>query len=188
MKTKIATAILTLSASLFAGSVLASHDNDSNTVQNNVSYDYATVIDAQPIMRTIRVSTPREECWQEQVVYERQRSSGNHAVGTVVGGVLGGALGNAVGHKKSNKRVGAVVGAVLGATLGNAIASNNSQSGQSRRYGTEERCKVYQDAHEEERVIGYQVRYRYHDQTYSTRMDTRPGDTIKVRMAISPVI
>ena len=188
MKTTIVTTLLTLSASLFAGSVLAGHENAGHVSQNHVSYDYATVIDAQPIIRTIRVSTPREECWQEQVVYEAERAHGNHAVGTVVGGVLGGALGNAVGHKKSNKRVGAVVGAVLGATLGNAIASNNSQASPGRRYGTQERCQVYQDAHEEERVIGYQVRYRYHDQTYSTRMDTRPGDTIKIRMAISPVI
>ena len=43
-----------------AGSVLAGHENAGHVSQNHVSYDYATVIDAQPIMRTIRVSTPRE--------------------------------------------------------------------------------------------------------------------------------
>ncbi|MFT6037779.1 MAG: hypothetical protein ACI9TP_000565 [Candidatus Azotimanducaceae bacterium] len=168
--------VLCLSASLAAVPALAA---------DNVSYGYATVIDSQPVYTTVQINTPREECWQEQVVYEDRRRN-SHPLGTVVGGVIGGALGNAVGHRKSNKRVGAVVGAVLGATLGNVIASSNAPS--QRRYETQERCKVYQDSREEERLVGYQVRYRYNEQTYSTRMDANPGDTIKVRLAISPVI
>jgi uncharacterized protein YcfJ len=168
--------VLCLSTSLAAVPALAA---------DNVSYGYATVIDSQPVYTTVQINTPREECWQEQVVYEDRRRN-SHPLGTVVGGVIGGALGNAVGHKKSNKRVGAVVGAVLGATLGNVIASSNVPS--QRRYETQERCNVYQDSREEERLVGYQVRYRYNEQTYSTRMDANPGDTLKVRLAISPVI
>lgn len=153
--------------------------------QGGTSYDYATVLNASPIYKTVQISTPREECWNEQVVY-RDTRDGNSAVGSVLGGVVGGALGNAVGHKKSNKRVGAVVGAVVGATLGNAIAKNGRRD--EPRYGTEERCKVYRDAYSEERLMGYDVRYRYLDQVYSTRMDRDPGDSIKVRIAVSPVI
>lgn len=156
----------------------------------NVSYDYATVVDAQPIVKTIRVSTPREECWQENVVYRdnyRGRDRGN-GVGTVLGGVVGGALGNAVGHNKSNKQVGAVVGAVLGATVGHAMASDRPRSDYRESYGSEEVCRVYHDYHEEERIVGYDVRYRYNNETYSTRTSREPGDTIKVRLAISPII
>ena len=91
------------------------------------------------------------------------------------------------GHKKSNKRVGAVVGAVLGATLGNGIASSDDQPAAGRRYASEERCRVYQDSHSEQRVVGYEVRYQYQDQTYTTVMDKDPGDTIRVRLAITPV-
>jgi len=183
MKTNIINAaIVAVSTALLTAPVMAAGSSASN-----VSYDYATVLAAEPILRTIAVSTPREECWQEQVVYEQPANQGNNAVGTVMGGVLGGAIGNAVGHKKSNKRVGAVVGAVLGATLGNAISSSNDRQSEGRRYGTEERCRVYQDSHGEERVIGYQVRYRYQQQTYSTRMDKDPGDTIRVRLSISPL-
>lgn len=169
----IGAAVLCLSTSLSA------------MAAGNVSFDYATVIDSQPIYTVVQINTPREECWQEEVAYETQPRS-SHPLGTVMGGVIGGAVGNAVGHKKSNKRVGAVVGAVLGATLGNAIAASNSRS--VTRYETQERCKVYQEHREEERLVGYQVRYRYNEQTYSTRMDTDPGDTIKVRLAVSPVI
>lgn len=156
-----------------------------------VTYDYATVIDAQPIVKTIRVSTPREECWEENVVYrDRFDRGGNHGVGTVVGSVVGGAIGNAVGHKKSNKQVGAVVGAVLGATLGHAISESAARDRRTEtvEYGKEEVCRVYHDYHEEERIVGYDVRYRYNNQTYSTRTTTDPGDTIKIRLAVSPVI
>lgn len=173
---RIGALVFCVSAGLAAAPALAA---------DNVSFDYATVIDTQPVYTTVQINTPREECWQEEVVYE-DRGRSSHPLGTVVGGVIGGALGNAVGHKKSNKRVGAVVGAVLGATLGKVIASSNAPS--QRRHETLERCKVYQDYREEERLIGYQVRYRYNAQTYSTRMDSDPGDTIKVRLGISPVI
>jgi len=175
-------AIVTFSTLLLPGAVTAAASSGPNVI-----YDYATVLAAEPIMKTIVVSTPREECWQEQVVYRQGQGTGNNAVGTVMGGVLGGALGNAVGHKKSNKRVGAVVGAVLGATLGNAMARSNNKSDNGRRYGNEERCRIYQDSYSEERVVGYEVRYRYQQQTYSTVMDKDPGDTIRVRLSISPV-
>ncbi len=154
----------------------------------DVIYDYATVIDAEPIVRIVRVSTPRQECWEEDVVYRRGYSRPN-GVGTVMGGVIGGAIGNAVGHKKRNKQVGAVVGAVLGATIGSAIADNaRSGYGHGNHHGTEEVCRIYDDYYEEERITGYRVRYRYNNETFTTRMDREPGDTIKIRMAISPVI
>lgn len=183
-----------------AAPALADYDDYGSVARDNVSYDYATVIDAQPIIRVVKISTPREECWEETVVYRDYRDHDDyrydgrgrdHGLGTVLGGVVGGAIGNAVGSEKRNKQVGAVVGAVVGATLGNAIAKSQRPSAprhaSSPRYGTEEVCEVVNDYHEEERVIGYNVRYRYNDATYTTRMDADPGDTIKVRLAVSPV-
>ena len=152
----------------------------TQVVAANVSYDYATVIETNPIIKTVRVSTPREECWDEEVVY-REHHNGD-GVAPVVGAVLGGALGNAVGHHKRNKQVGAI----LGATLGHA-ASSNAKGNHESHYRTEERCEIKQEYHEEDRVIGYRVRYRYRDETYTTRTDIDPGDTLKVRVAVSPV-
>lgn len=151
----------------------------------DVSYEYATVVAADPIVKTVRVTTPRKECWEEDVVYRRERHH-DDGVGTVVGGIIGGAIGNAVGHKKRNKQVGAVVGAVLGATVGHAVSSQNRTSTEHR--GTEEVCEVYHDFHEEERIVGYDVRYRYNDVTYATRTTREPGETLKIRVSISPVI
>jgi uncharacterized protein YcfJ len=163
-------------ASLLASMLLAAN---FASAKSNVTYDYGDVIDATPIVKTIRVSSPREECWDETVSVRR----GNNSVGTVVGAVVGGALGNAVGHNKSNKKVGAVVGAVLGGTIGNAVSSDG------RRYErTEEVCRVVNDYREEDRIVGYHVKYRYNDVTYTTRTDQAPGETIKLRLAVSPVL
>lgn len=155
----------------------------------DILYDYATVVDATPLFKTVRISTPREECWDERVPQYRNhyRRGDGDALGSVLGGVIGGAIGNEVGHSKKNKQVGAVVGAIVGSTIGKSIANSGGNRHEEVGYTTEEVCRVYQDYHEEERVIGYSVRYRYNDETYTTRMKSDPGETIKLRLAISPV-
>jgi uncharacterized protein YcfJ len=179
---------------IVSGVVLA-FSISSEALAANIEYDYATVIDAEPIFKSIRVQTPREHCWQEEVAYEtdyygdRNYRYTNHHKGTstVLGGVIGAAIGNAVGHRKKNKQVGAVVGAVLGASIGNAYGSQRKRRSYVT-YGTEERCEVIQDTHMEERIVGYKVRYRYSNVTYSTRTKVDPGDTIRVRISISPIV
>lgn len=166
-------------ATLLASLILAS---SATFADRSVTYDYAEVVDSTPIVKTFRISTPREECWDETVSHvERSPKNG---VGTVVGAVVGGAIGNAVGHNKTNKKVGAVVGAVLGGTIGHAASSSNGR----RHETSEEVCRVINDYREEERVVGYHVSYMYNDVTYKTRTDKEPGETIKLRVAVSPVI
>ena len=91
----------------------------------DIIYDYADVVDATPLFKTVRISIPKEECWNEGVPhYGNQHNRGNSdALGSVLGGVFGGALGNEVGHSKKNKQVGAVVGAIVGSTIGKSIAN-----------------------------------------------------------------
>ncbi len=43
-----------------------------------------------------------------------------------------------------------------------------------REIQTVERCETVYQSHEEERIMGYQVTYRYNDQDYSIRTDTDP--------------
>ena len=149
---------------------------------------YATVVDSTPIYKTVRVTIPRRECWEEEVSYtNRYDDNYQRGGGAIVGGVIGGALGHAVGHRKRNKQVGTLVGVVLGATIGNAYASQRSQDSQPY-YGVEERCEMIEETRTEDRIVGYNVRYRYSNVTYSTRTDTDPGDTIKVRVAVTPIL
>ena len=96
-------------------------------------------------------------------------------------------IGNAVGHNKSNQRVGAVLGAVLGRSIGRDIMRRN-ESASSGEYQTVQRCETVYQQHEEERLVGYQVTYLYNGEEYSVRTTTDPGDEIRVRVSVQPVL
>ena len=73
-----------------------------------------------------------------------------------------------------------VAGSMIGAAIGH---------GPVRRVDVAEpieRCATRYENRLEERIDGYQVLYRYHGQTYSTRMPYDPGKKIKVRVDIRP--
>jgi uncharacterized protein YcfJ len=154
-------------------------------------YVYARVTDVQPIIRTVRVAEPREVCWEEEVRHvhhqpgRRDRSFTPTVVGTIVGGVVGNQFGSGRG-----KGAATVAGALLGAAVGNDYARERAyeRRGSSHvYYTTEERCETEQVYHEEERIEGYRVSYRYQGRDFVTRTDTDPGDRIRVRVQVEPV-
>ena len=160
-------------------------------------FDYGRVLSAEPIYQTFQHRTPRETCWTETVrtetPYQQHHQRHNSATGTIVGGIIGGAIGHAVGHGKSNKKVGAVVGSVLGMSIGNDISRRNSHNRYPHsnhrevRYDDVERCDVSYETTTEEKLIGYDVAYKYKGETYYTRTDQHPGRKIKLAVSVSPV-
>ncbi|MCF7980606.1 MAG: glycine zipper 2TM domain-containing protein [Pseudomonadales bacterium] len=173
MKTTLA--ILTAGV-LMSGIAFAKH---------NKQYDYAKVIEAEPITKHIRISTPRQECWDEEVV-RYDHSGYRSATPTLLGSVIGGAIGNELGHHKDAKRAGVVVGALLGGSIGRDLGHRAGGQG-GKYYTTEQVCKTYQDYHDEERIVGYHVLYKYRGEVYSTETENHPGDRIKVRVSVIPV-
>ncbi|MEZ5524604.1 MAG: glycine zipper 2TM domain-containing protein [Pseudomonadales bacterium] len=164
-----------LAATLISPAAMAGHKQ---------SHDYARVISAEPIVKIVRVSTPRQECWDEQVSHyqePRQRS----ATPTIVGAVIGGLIGNELGHHSDAKKAGVLVGSVLGGSIGRDIGRKNAGPGH-HYYTTEQVCQTYQDYHEEEHITGYRVSYKYHGNVYHTQMPHHPGDRIKVRVSVTP--
>ncbi|PCK08166.1 MAG: histidine kinase [Alteromonadaceae bacterium] len=153
--------------------------------------DYAQVKKVTPIYETVERRAPHRECWVETVRTERPRHRHNSATGTLVGGVIGGAIGHAVGHGKSNKKIGAVVGSLIGMSIGNDISRqgrhNNNRSHHEVSYNDVERCETSYRYETEEKLSGYRVSYRYHGQTYVTRMRNHPGDRIRLAVKIKPV-
>lgn len=143
-------------------------------------YQWAEVVDVEPVYETVRRIEPVEACREERV---RHRSGGHSSTPPILGAIIGAALGNAVGHKKANKRVGAVAGAILGGSIGADIGRSNRQGG----YRTETVCDRYEEVHEEERLAGYGVRYQYNGAVYATRMRNHPGERIRVRVRVTPV-
>jgi len=142
--------------------------------------DYADVRRVQPILTTVRVSTPRQEC--REVPVTRHRSAPRSYTPMILGGILGGVVGNQFGSGNGKKLMTAA-GVVLGGSLGRDAARRHR-----RHYAhtvIETQCRTEYDYHEEERVDGYLVEYSYQGRTYETRMDHNPGDRLRVKVDIS---
>jgi len=156
---------------------------------HKANHDYARVVSVEPITKNIRINTPRQECWQEQVSHyqpAKQRS----ATPTIVGAIVGGLIGNELGNNNDARNGGILVGSVLGGSIGRDIGRDigrKSAGPGHQYYTTEQRCETYQNYHQEERITGYHVSYKYHGNIYHTRMQSHPGDRIKVRVTVTPV-
>lgn len=167
---------------VFSGALFASvAQAQDRYVEDNVQYGYATVLSSEPVVKLIHVSQPQQQCWDERVLVREpgRRSKTN----TILGAIIGGAIGNAVGHNKTNKRVGTFAGALLGGSM-----AKDMQRNQRGRIQTVTQCKTVSTDRTEERVIGYRVTYHYQGKTYTTRMRRDPGNSVRVRLSVSPVI
>ena len=150
------------------------------------AYDEAEVLDVEPVHELVRHITPREECRLERMPARIERRSGT---APIVGAVIGGAIGNAVGHNKRNKQVGAVVGAVLGGSIAADIARERDrhQGRWARGWERREICREVEDVSLEREIVGYDVTYRYGGRNHTARMSRDPGDTVRVRVRVSPI-
>ncbi len=171
---------------------------DHRRDESNAYYDYAKVTRVAPITRIVRISTPQEVCWNERVrtVSDGGWNNGRHRghktfTPTVLGGLLGGVVGNQFGSGRGNTAM-TVAGALLGASIGHDAAARSHRAVRQHRpatvsYTTERHCEIEQVYHEEERIDGYSVSYRFRGREYVTRSDTHPGDRIRVRVEVDPV-
>ena len=191
------------SAALFSTAASAgSHGRDRYSDRYRGDTDYAQVLSAEPVYSEVRVSSPRQDCWQERVVYRDEErndyrddyrsSAADRTIGTVIGGVIGGAIGHQF-SQGSGKQIATAIGAVVGADFGRNAVNNNRYNDRDSRYETHERvayeprCRTVQEARYESRIEGYDVTYRYNDQVYQTRMPYDPGARLPVNVQVSPL-
>ncbi len=146
------------------------------------TYVNAPVVNVEPIVEVITRKVPHEVCRTEQVKVVNS-GAGHSATPGLLGAVIGGVIGGAAGHDSRYQPVIAGAGALLGASIGTDVA--HRQSAQAY-YTTERRCGVDYELRDSERVVGYRVGYRYMDNTYYTRTATPPGNTIRLRVDVSP--
>ena len=129
--------------------------------------DYARVIDSTPIY----ASVSREECWNPSTgSYEERRDNRTDiGKGAAIGAIAGGVLGHQVDHG-----AGTALGAILGGVLGHQIEKDRD-----RRDDLDlSRCRMVSDSGAG--VEGYEVRYRYRGNEYTTRMAQDPGNRLLV--------
>jgi uncharacterized protein YcfJ len=170
------------------------------------------VISATPIVE--RVSTPRRECFTEQVTtYDERRvrrpvedryvsDSRSSGAGTVLGAIIGGVVGHQFGNSTGGRDHGTAAGAIVGGLIGNSIENDSTRSdsndsgyrrASSRSYAEVERIPVTRDVQRcnvvpesREEIRGYDVRYRYNGREYMTRLDYDPGSTMPINVEVRP--
>lgn len=189
---------ITLCVSLNA---TAGHNNSHQNKQHNNKYtDYARVLSAQPVYRSVSRQVPRQECHIESISYQEAnpnyRSDSNYHSGTpmILGGLIGGAIGHKAGHHKKAKNAGAVVGALLGGSIGRDLYSrskrNQPQNHEPQtitRYRDEEVCRTQYYTEREDVLDGYDVSYEYQGRNYFTRMKRDPGRDLRIAVNLRPI-
>ena len=187
--TAIATAIAVLGVSATAQAGYRDDRDDGYDRGYDRGNDYAEVISSRPIYHDVRVSQPRQECYEERVVYDDgyRRGHDNGGVGALLGAVVGGVVGNRFGHgggRVATTAVGAVIGASAGASIGRNSGGGGYQT--EPTYGYQQRCSTVNDYSVEQRVDAYDVAYRYHGRVYYTRLPYDPGDRLAVTVDVRP--
>jgi uncharacterized protein YcfJ len=145
--------------------------------------DRARVQNVQPQYENVQ--TPRQECGSQIITEQRPvgGGNGNGYGGAIVGGLAGGLLGNQVGQGHGREAATAA-GAVIGALTGDRL-SNNNQPQQIEQTQREVRtCRTVNDV--QSRITGYRVTYEYHGQQYQTVLREQPGQTLPVRVTVTP--
>ena len=149
---------------------------------DNVQFEWATVVEKEPVIRIIRQPVQEEVCWQEEVYREIPESRSRAPV--VLGAILGGIIGNQFGHGSGRDAM-----TFAGAALGHSIAKDSQRRHNPQRYfaSLEDRCGLNTNWKETEQIIGWDVVYEYQGETYLTRMQDEPGERIQVRLEVRPV-
>lgn len=172
---------------LAAGSALADPAGDELAYGNadGSGYDFADVVNVEPLRRQVRVSEPVRECWQESVQPSEGPFSYNHVGGTLIGSALGIAAGNQIGHGRG-KDAARIVGALVGGAIGHNVSVDRQRQLHGDHGRTVERCDVrYRDT-VEERIDGYEITYEYAGRRYVTRLPDDPGQRLRVRVDVEP--
>ena len=195
--TRITLLSLASAGTLFSTAAVAgSHGRHHGWDRDQRNTDYAQVLSARPIYSNVRVREPREECWDERVVYRdeyrgnthRRSRNGDRVVGAVLGGVIGGALGHQL-SEGSGKKIATAVGVVVGAEIGRNSVNDGyerHERGYREEVRYEPRCRPLHEARYEPRIQGYDVTYRYHGQIYHTELPYDPGSRLQVQVDVSP--
>jgi uncharacterized protein YcfJ len=196
MLTRVVTGLVSSGLLLSGQAAFADHASHYGRWHEPASdYAYARVVDVEPIVRHVRISEPRRECWTEtryeDVSYtERVGPAPRPNPGAMIlGGIIGAAIGNQIGHG-DGRRAATVAGAVIGTAIGHDASTrgpgpNDRVVTESRPYDAE-RCEVRYDERMEDRIDGYRVTYEYNGMRQTTRLPYDPGDRIRVRVDVRP--
>ncbi len=184
MRMLLSNAILMLALLSFAGAGSAQEQaNDAvpNGAEDAVHFGWADVLRVDPVHESARGQGMHEEC--DEVPVQRSERRSNSAGGTVIGAIVGGVLGHTIG-KGDGRRAATVAGAVVGGAVGNGVSRGGDDSSYT---ATETHCIHVPDGSiPEQRIVAYDVEYRYRGEVYMSRVSYDPGDRMRVRVSVLP--
>lgn len=183
---KVSTVFVSLALLGMTQASFAEHDSDNrNYNAQQTSYVYATVTSVKPIVRYVTVSRPERVCEEVEVYNDRRRHS-DSAGGTIVGGLLGGVIGRQIGGGKG-RDAATIAGVLIGSAIGHDNEHKNQSNSRSHNSSqVREVCQTRYSRHEEERIDGYRVTYRYNGELFTTRTNYEPGDKIRLLITARP--
>ena len=135
---------------------------------------FAEVVSAKEVFET--VLTPQEKCENIQVQHQAPVKDQNRIAGSVVGGVAGGLLGSTIGGG-NGKTLATVAGAAAGGYAGNRVQKNLQEKDVVT--STERRCKTVNL--KTQKLVGYNVAYRFDGKDGVVRTAFKPGPTLPVK-------
>lgn len=160
------------------------------------NYDYAEVIDVEPLYRDVAVSVPRQVCrieiHEEPGATYQRRDTRMSPASTILGGFIGAVVGHQLGHG-GGRDAATLAGAVVGAAVGRDVGRRRGEySGAETVYvpsRREERevCRTRYEERFERQIDGYLVTYRYGGRVQRTQMAQDPGARIRVRVSVDPL-
>jgi len=157
-------------AAVFTALAPAAYGQDYRYRDNNG--DTARVIASTPVYESV---SAREECWNPRArVYEERREGGRDSLanGTIIGALAGGVL----GHQVDSGAGGTIGGAILGGIIGNQVDRQHNSNEQSDLDLS--RCRRI--AASNGNLQGYDVRYIYRGEEYTTRLAHDPGRRLRL--------
>lgn len=135
---------------------------------------FAQVVAVKEVTET--VVTPRQHCEDVQVQHQAPVKDERRIAGTVVGGLAGGLLGSAIGGGRG-KTLATVAGAAAGGYAGNQVQKNMQQKDVVTT--SEHRCKTLKE--KSQKVVGYNVTYRFEGKDGIVRTPFKPGPTLPMK-------
>ncbi|MGH8042489.1 MAG: glycine zipper 2TM domain-containing protein [Rudaea sp.] len=157
----------------------------SMAVDENSHYGWADVLRVDPVYGDSAAAAPAPPCYEEQVPVDGSAESTaqeRRGIATVIGAFIGGILGNRIG-KGSGRTAATVAGAVVGGVAGNRLAASDDAP-ERPQYTTQRHCPPSVAA--AQKVVGYDVEYRYRGDVYTSRLAYDPGDRLRVRVTVTP--
>lgn len=146
---------------------------------STVTYQYGTVLSAKPIIEVVKEYHPTKICYEQASTrVEAKDTTGAQ----VVGGILGAVIGSKMGKKEGTKVLGATAGAIIGSSIGKEAAASPEPPAPGVT------CRVENKMREFERQAGFRVVYLYQGEQFVTELPFEPGNEIKLKVEVAPVI